>query len=192
MTNKNILIVGDSFASEKLGGDFGWAVLLSKQFNVTNVSSPGIGEYKILQKLKEQQLENYDKIIISHTSPYRVHTENNPLYPSTHEYRKSDILFADTESKRTVNKSAEALMEYFTKVFDPEYYKFVHTMCCQEIDRLTKHTDVIHITNFSWVDLYPFDNLINFYEYWLTHKGPYAHYDKVGSQHIYNQISKLL
>ena len=74
---KKILIVGDSFSSNSLAGEYGWTTLLANSYQVTNVSSPGIGQYKILKKIEKQNLSWFDQIIISHTSPNRVYCKEN-------------------------------------------------------------------------------------------------------------------
>ena len=179
-----ILIAGDSFSSPALAGDHGWPKILAEKYATTNVSQPGIGEYKILQNLKTQKLHTFDLVIVSHTSPYRVHTEINPLYPAGHVYHTSDILFADAESKHS------CMADYFRYVFDPEYYRFVHTACCREIDHLTNSIPTIHITHFDWADLYPFESLINFHSFWTANRGNEVHYNEHGNQHVLDILTK--
>lgn len=178
-----LLIVGDSFSSLQLSDKYGWPALLEKHFSITNLSSPGIGEYKIMRKLLGQDLKKYDGVIISHTSPNRIHCEINPLYPARHLYRNSDIIFADAESKQP-NSESIIFIEHFKKIFDFEYYKFIHTNCCREIDLYTKNIPVIHMTNFDWSGLYRFDRMINFYKYWLNNRGNYVHYTTEANQFI--------
>jgi hypothetical protein len=174
-----ILIAGDSFSSDQLAGENGWPRALAKKYSVTNVSQPGIGEYKILQNLKSQKLSNFDVVIVSHTSPNRVHCEINPLYPAGHLYSKSDIIFADAESKHN-----ESIIDYFKLIFDTEYYRFVHTSCCREIDQITNTIPVIHMTNFEWSGLYEFDSMLNFYSLWTENRGNEVHYNKNGNDII--------
>ena len=188
MPKKNLLIVGDSFSSESLSGLSGWPVLLQQDFNVTNLSKPGIGEYKILQQVKSVDLEKYDLLLLSHTSPNRVHTLTNPLYPPNHLYSNSDIIFTDAESKINQHPIARDIVGYYKYIFDLDYYKFIHNSCCQEIDQLTKNTKVLHITHFDWTDLYQFNSMINFYNFWLDNRGDVAHYTKQANQTIYNQL----
>jgi hypothetical protein len=188
MNKKNLLIVGDSFSSAELSGDSGWPVLLDQNFNITNFSSPGIGEYKILQKLKSAMLEQYELIIISHTSPNRLHSVANPLYPPGHLYRSSDIIFSDAESKIHQVHLAKDIVNYYKYIFDSDYYNFIHTCCCQEIDQITKNNKVLHITHFEWHGLYQFDKLINFHNFWLDNRGSIAHYTKEANQIIYKTL----
>ena len=179
----NILIAGDSFASLQLSGSNGWPKKLAEQYSVTNVAEPGIGEYKILQNLKNQNINTFDLVIVSHTSPNRIHCDTNPLYPADHIYSKSDIIFADAE-----NKKSQFLIDYFKFIFDPEYYQFVHTSCCQEIDRLTTSVPTIHMTNFEWTNLYNFKSMLNFHNLWLENRGTEVHYNEYGNQVILDTL----
>lgn len=189
---KRILIAGDSFSSVELAGDHGWATMLTKNYSVTNVSQPGIGEYKILKNLESQDLNKFDTIIVSHTSPNRIHCELNPLYPVGHIYHTSDLLFGDVESKVKNNQLAKSVYDYFVHVFDPKYYEFVHASCCEKIDKLTQPYHTIHMTNFDWNNLYKFPDLINFYSLWTSNKGPYAHYNIAGNQVIFDTLCNKL
>lgn len=191
---KQILIVGDSFASEHLSGCIGWPSLLAKEYTVTNMALPGIGEYKILSLLKSQKLDHFEFIIISHTSPYRVHTEINPLYAENHTYRASDLIFADVENKIDHDEVARSLFVYFQKVFDPTYYEWIHTKCCEEIHGLEQKTcaKFIHITHFEWKRLYQFPNLVNFYNLWTLNKGPFAHYNENGNHVVYQHLKSQM
>jgi hypothetical protein len=190
ITHKKLLICGDSFSSTQLSGNTGWPVLLRNMYDVTNISQPGVGEYKILQQLKSQNLQLYDLIIISHTSPYRVHCEENPLYDKDHLYRKSDIIFADAENKKT--PISLSVCDYFNLVFDLEYYRFVHSSCCAAIDQLTTQLPALHITHFEWDDLYQFPKLINFYKHWKKNTGQYCHYSVQGNEQVYNILQSQL
>lgn len=185
---KRILIAGDSFSSAELAGDLGWTKLLADRHLVVNISQPGIGEYKILKNLEQQNLSEFDWIIVSHTSPNRVHCQENLLYPADHVYRKSDLLFSDVENKKSTQDLAHSVYDYFRYVFDPAYYEFVHTACCEKIDQLTRAHQVIHITNFDWNGLYAFPNLLNFYELWCDNRGSYVHYNAHGNRVIFDTV----
>jgi hypothetical protein len=187
-----ILIAGDSFASAELAGEYGWVQQLAKIHPVTNISAPGIGEYKIYQRLNAVDLTQYDAIIVSHTSPNRVHCEENLLYPEGHIYRTSDLIFADVESKRKTNKFAESMFEYFGFVFDKDYYRFIHSSSCQAINQLTQYKKTIHITHFDWTDLYAFPSMMNFYQVWLSNQGTCNHYNRHGNEIIFRTVMEQI
>jgi hypothetical protein len=186
--NKRILIVGDSFSSDQLSDIYGWPVLLRQDFQVVNISSPGIGEYKILQKLQSLQLSDYDLILLSHTSPNRLHCNTNPLYPPDHLYSQSDIIFSDAESRSDKMPIAQSIVAYYKYIFDPTYYEFIHESCCKQIDQLTYNIPVLHITHFDWTNLYQFADMINFYNFWTKNRGNFSHYTKEANQIIYKQL----
>mgnify|MGYP003663995091 CR=1 FL=1 len=70
-----LLLTGDSFAANWNGDYLGWADMLDKDHTVTNLAQCGIGEYKILKQFDGVELEQFDAIIVSHTSPYRIHSQ---------------------------------------------------------------------------------------------------------------------
>jgi hypothetical protein len=183
-----MLIAGDSFAYPGMSANLGWPSLLAEKYNVTNISSPGIGEFKILQALKSQDLSQFDIVLVSHTSPYRVHCEKNPLYIDGHLYQHSDLLFADVEDKSKTDPLAKALCNYFYHVFDTAYYEYVHNSFCRDIEQLTQQNTTIHITHFEWQNLYLFKNLKNFYELWKDNRGNYSHYNKHASRIVLDWI----
>ena len=74
-----ILIAGDSFAADWTikNNKSGWVNYMT---DVDNLAQPGVGEYKIFKQLQSRDLSLYTHIIVSHTSPYRIHTFHNPLH----------------------------------------------------------------------------------------------------------------
>lgn len=191
-TRKKLLIAGDSFASDMISQGQGWPDILAQHHDVTNVARPGIGEYKILQSLLQQDFDQYDRIIVSHTSPNRVHTEINPMYPSGHVYHASDLIFSDVESKASSTGLARSMHDYFKYVFDPVFYQYVYDKCCQDIVDLDPHHKMIHITHFPWTSTVDVPGLINFYDVWLDNKGPYAHYNHRGTDLVSGTLRELL
>ena len=108
----NILIAGDSFAAEWPGED-GWVKLLAKKHNVTNVAQAGVSEYKILKQIKNASLDEYDAIIVSHTSPSRVHTPEHPLHKEG-LHKDCDLIWTDLEGRSNfLNPSLKAAQGYF-------------------------------------------------------------------------------
>ena len=63
-----ILIAGDSFAALYPGERQGWPNLLSEKYNIKNVAQAGISEYKILNQIKSENLNQYDLVIVSYKS----------------------------------------------------------------------------------------------------------------------------
>jgi hypothetical protein len=95
-----ILIIGDSFSSDwsKKYKDYpGWPNLLAQDFDMTNLSQPGCSEFRILKQLKSVDLNEYDFVIISHTSPSRIYTRQHPIHSGDPLHSESDLIFTDIE-----------------------------------------------------------------------------------------------
>ena len=100
----NILIVGDSFAADwtvKYKG-IGWPNMLSKRHNVTNLAQAGCSEYKIYKQLLSVNLDDFDYIIASHTSPYRIYVTEHPVHSMDKLHNDCDLIYTDLKehSKR--------------------------------------------------------------------------------------------
>lgn len=183
-----ILITGDSFSADwtkKYTGQ-GWPNLLAQQHNVVNLSQAGCGEYKIYQQLAGQDFSNYDCVIVSHTSPYRIHTMYHPVHNKDQLHHNSDFIYEDVKAH-----GLTGMTEYFEKYFDLDYAKFVHHAICNQIDQLTKSTTVLHIAHIDWSDLYPFE-LLNFQDIYKKHSGLLNHYSDHGNQIVAKEIEKRL
>ena len=188
----NLAIFGDSFGVEQRQPDnVGWSALLADRFSVSNFCQSGVGEYKILQQILEHPVDNFNCIVVSHTSPYRVHAAINPLHSESATHANCDIIFTDIESR--TDEFSVACQYYFKHVFDPKYYRDVHNLICQEIHRLTAGVKTLHITHFDYSDLYKFDNtLINFYNHWTDNRGSVNHYSSQGNHIVADQLIKQL
>ena len=98
---KKILVVGDSFAADwtkKYPEGHGWVNLLSAEYAVTNLAQAGVGEYKILQQIKSvPDIQMFDLVLISHTSPYRIHTRKHPVHHADPLHNHADLIMEDIE-----------------------------------------------------------------------------------------------
>ena len=66
-------------------------------YNVTNVSQAGVSEYKILKQVEDHLYSNdFDLVIVCHTSPYRVHTPEHPVHNSG-LHKDCDLIYSDVE-----------------------------------------------------------------------------------------------
>lgn len=183
-----LLIAGDSFAADwtkKYPGK-GWPNILESKHSVTNIAQAGCGEYKIYQQLKNQKLEKYDAIIVSHTSPFRIHTSYHPKHNNDILHHNSDFIYEDVKSH-----DIKSVVEYFEQYFDLDQAKFVHRLICQEIDQLTKELPVLHIAHITWDDLYPF-KMHNFDQTHKAHPGLLNHYSDQGNQIVAEELEKRL
>ena len=151
----NILICGDSFAAD-------WTVKSNKPgwvnfFNNKDIhAQAGVGEYKILKQLQRANLKLYTHIIISHTSPYRIHTIVNPLHTNDELHYACDFIYDDVRNR------LPDVEKFFTDYYDLEYSIYIHTKICRDIDKLTQNYNTIHISHVDWTGLYKFTNQIDF------------------------------
>ena len=189
-----LLICGDSFASDwasKYPGSRGWPNMLNEQFEVTNLAQAGCSEYKILLQLLSVDLTQFDKILVSHTSPYRLYVKHHPVHKDL-LHGNSDLIYADIKEHSKTNSQLLPIVDYFEKYMDIDYMEFVHNLICQEIDQLTKPFHVMHCTHFSWERLYKFSFMKNFKAINDMHLGLINHYDQTGNEIVYQSVLNSL
>jgi hypothetical protein len=184
-------LFGDSFGVQRTDHPYpGWVDLLANDHAITNYAECGVSEYKILKKLQSVDLDQFDQIVITHTSPTRVYVKHNPLHQDTEYHKNCDIIYADIENHRDEFSFAGQL--YFKHIFDLDYAADIHNLICKEIEEVCKNKKVLHITHFDYTRLYQFKNLHSFYRLFLKHRGEVNHYNEVGNKKIYLEILKLL
>ena len=191
-----ILICGDSFAADwtvKYPGQ-GWPNMLAEIHEVTNLAQAGCSEYKILKQLESVDVDVYDKIIISHTSPYRIFVEKHPVHSSDPLHKNCDLIYTDLKEHSSKNKELAPIIDYFEKYFDFEHAKFMHTLLCEKIENNLAHLNsrIIHITNLNWDELYKFKNMISFEHLFKTNRGLLNHFNETGNRQVLQQLLELL
>ena len=186
-----ILIAGDSFSSDwtkKYPDGLGWPNLLSKKFTVDNLSQAGCSEYRIYKQLTSVRLDNYDYIIVSHTSPYRIYTDYNPLRLNDKLHRHCDLIYSDSKNLAKSNQEYRAVSEYFEKFFSLEFADYVYRLIRQDISKVTEGYKVLHITHIK--TQVPVD--IDFSEEYLLHPGHINHYSDAGNKNVFNRIVQVI
>ncbi len=192
-----ILVCGDSFAADwslhKNG--LGWPNLLAKEHDVTNLAQAGCGQYKIYLQLKSiSNLNDFDAIIISHTSPNRLYTKNHPIHDQSSLHANSDLLYTDIKEHSKTDNSLRSLVDYFERYFDQDHANFVHTLICKEIEEvLINYTGkIIHMTGFDWTGLHQYPNMISFAKLATANKGYINHFDSAGNNSVFEYIMQRL
>jgi|TARA_R110000803_G_C11863449_1_gene307484 hypothetical protein len=193
-----ILICGDSFAADytvKYSGK-GWVNYIAEKNHVVNIAQAGCGEYKIYKQLYSQikNLKNYDRLIISHTSPYRIHVENHPFYAEDLLHKNCDFIYNDVADKKEQCAELACVAEYFENFYNLEYAKFTHSLICEKIETIvdTAGIQCLHIANTEWNDLYNFKNMLNFYNHFLNYRGIVNHYSDEGNRIIFQDVLERL
>lgn len=187
-----VLVAGDSFAAPWSSNCPypSWTDLLSKEFDVTNVAQAGVSEYKIFKQLASVQ--DFDTVIVSHTSYSRVHT-NNSLH-STELHKHCDLIYQDVVGKNdffdTKRKSARLWFEHH---YDDEYQKDIYCLLRSRINQLLADKNYISISHLEVAK--PFiieDQHIDFSEFWKSNRGLVNHYTEHGNTKVFEIIKERL
>jgi hypothetical protein len=193
-----VLIIGDSFSADwsvKYKDQAGWPNLLSKNFRVTNLSQAGCSEYKIYQQLISADLNNFDCIVVSHTSPNRVPVTVHPIHNNDVLHNNCDLIYADLKNYEETRPDVKGAIEFFEKFFDYDYANFVHLLIGQKInDVLTNFQELkkIHICHMNFEVQYKFYNMVNFEPLYAKHKGLINHYSEKGNKLVENTVTNLI
>lgn len=194
---KKILICGDSFSADwtvKYHGA-GWPNMLVHDFDVTNLSQAGCSEYKIYQQLMSTDIDQFDAILISHTSPNRIYVKEHPVHKNDLLHKDACLIYTDIKEHASDNPSLQPIVDFYENYFDLDYAKFTHTLICEKINAILKgyRGRVIHITNMPQDDLSIFDNIVCFIDLMSKkYKGLMNHYSDEANAIIYNKIKLLL
>ena len=197
-----ILIIGDSFAADwsvKYTDYPGWPELLAHEHDVTNLAQAGISEYRILQQLESvADLAQFDLVIVSHTSPYRVHTRRHPVHHRDPLHLSADLILSDIEYhagriQNWLNPGLKSALGFFHYHFDEKYYETVYTMFRERINQRLAGKQVIVINNLP-------DNLkfatepvvLDFSADWKENRGLINHFSEVGNRLIHKQINNII
>lgn len=193
--NKNVLICGDSFAadwSSSYPNRPGWPNLLSKEFIITNLAQAGCSEYRIWQQIKSAQLNKFDYIIVSHTSPYRLFVKKHPVHANNTLHCNSDLIYNDIKNHAKSNHQLDSIVNYFENYVDLDYLIDIHYLICQEIDQLTAAYPVLHLTNMNWHKFYQFTPTITFEKFYSADPDAINHYSDRDNYIIYEQLRDYL
>jgi hypothetical protein len=193
MVVKNILIAGDSFAAEWPGEYLGWPKMLQEYYNVTNLAQAGVSEYKILKQLKSVDLSKFDSIIVSHTSPSRVHTPQHPLHKEG-LHKDCDLIYTDIADRSSLfNSSLRAAQGWFRYHYDDEYQIDMYNLIRKEIRSLLGSYSYISITHTDISTEYAIEhNNINFSNLWKQERGSVNHYTLKGNKEIFNELVDII
>ena len=187
LNKKKLLIAGDSFSADwsvKYSDNLGW-VNLFHNFEVKNISQAGASEYKIYKQILYEDLSLYDKIIICHTSPFRIYAKQHPIHAHDILHKNCDLIYNDLLSHKDNVKSKIAL-DFFETYFDQEYAEFTHNLITEKIIEMSPFAH--HITFFESSN----KKLISFYKLYVKHKGLINHLSKLGNEIVYKEINLLL
>jgi len=187
-----ILIAGDSFSTVWPDTSGSWVDLLSNDFIIDNLSQAGIGEYKILKQIKSTDTSKYNAVIVSHTSPSRIHTRNNPLHKNG-LHKDCDLIYTDLEKRFDwFNENLRISKKFFEYHYDDEYQIDIYNLIREEIKKTikTRYISISHVGIASSLSIEK--DHIDFSNLWLKNRGNINHYNRDGNQIIYKTIKEAL
>lgn len=185
MQNNKLLIVGDSFSANH--GPLSWTAQL-QNFAVTNLSSNGSSEYRILKKLLSCRVQQYSHVVVVHTSPYRIYVDKNPIHHGRSGYQDCDLIYQDVKNCAS-HPFAENIAWFFENVFDLEQANLVHQLMIEKIIDVCDHAKSLHLTFFETACQ---PELVNLNDIWVNHPGDINHLDTLGNQKVAQVITNLL
>lgn len=183
-----ILIAGDSFAAKWPDADNGWVDLLAKKYPVLNIAQAGVSEYKILKQIESVNISDFSLVIVSHTSPSRVHTPSHPLHKQGF-HKDCDLLANDIIDRCSIfNPSLQAAQGWFKHHYDDQYQLDIYHLLRQRIMNLitipyisVTHVDIATEMTIEYCNL-------DFSDLWKTHRGSINHYTEEGNKIVFNRI----
>ncbi len=186
-----ILIAGDSFAAEWPTSEKGWVDLLAENHRVTNVAQAGCSEYRILKQIQSQDLNTFDLVIVSHTSPSRVYTREHPLHKDGF-HKNCDLIANDIERVSFFNDSLKSAQGWFKHHYDDEYQQDIYNLIRKEINNII-NIPYISMSHISFLkDKYIESTHLDFSDLWATERGNVNHYTEAGNISIYNKIKRAI
>jgi len=184
MVKPKLLIVGDSFSANTT--KLSWVAQLD--YEVTNLSSAGSSEYRILKNLQTQNLLNFDKIIIVHTSPNRIYVPFNPLHQHTDTHKNCDLIYQDVKAFADTQVFAKNVTWWFENIFDLSSAIDMHQLIIDKLFSITNNTNCLHLTFFNLQ--HPL--IYNLYHIWEKYPGDINHLTEQGNSKVKLFIEEYL
>jgi hypothetical protein len=191
---QKILICGDSFAADwsvKYQSQEGWPNLLKKNYNTTNVAQAGCSQYKIWLQISNANIDQFDKMIIWHTSPYRIPVDHHPLHFSDSLHAHCDLIYQDV--KESTCPELQCVVDFYENFFNIEHAKFIHTLTTNHIlEYLGKkfHKPILHLHNTD--SDYKNYNFCSVEKETKKHKGFINHLSVQGNINVFNKVKNWI
>ncbi len=198
----NVLIVGDSFAADwtvKYTDKKGWPNLLAENFLVENVAQAGVSEYKIYKQIMAiSNIDAYDFVIVSHTSPYRAVTRKHPIHSTDILHQHADLMtndinFHHSKIKNFANSALNAAHGYLRYHYDIDYHVTTYNLFKEEINKRLPKNKTISVNIFpDNNDSYIGHTFLDFSKLQKTCSGLINHLSHKGNDIVFQKIKTYI
>ena len=191
--------MGDSWAadwSSQYNQYAGWPNILAERHDVHNIAQAGVSQYSINQQLYDVDTSDYDRIIVSITSPYRLYTARHPVHTEG-LHANSDLIYTDLEyhlSEQPDNKQIQSAIGFYKHHFDTEHAEYIHELLVQDLLSQLDYNNTVVTSNIAHnseaVDTqFCYADGHSIYQ---SYPGKINHMNEEGNQLFANSIETLL
>lgn len=182
-----ILIAGDSFAA-KWPNCNGWVDMIAEEYNTTIIAQAGVGEYKILKQLESVNTDEYDCVIVSHTSPSRIYVKDHPLHKEGF-HKNCDLLFNDIDRFSFPGSKLDTAKKWFINYYDDAYQFDIYKLLRNKINSMIRvpYISMSHIEILK--DMVIENTHLDFSGLWEDNRGMCNHYNELGNRFIFNKLT---
>ena len=185
MTQPQLLIVGDSFSAVK-DNTSSWTCQLD-EYQVDNRSLAGCSEYRILQQIKNADLDQYDLMIVVHTSPNRIYVDQNPLHLNSNTHHACDLIYQDVLAQPT-SEFRDHVVWWFENIFDLDHAQDLHNLLIDHMVNLTQGIPTLHVSFFELEH----SAIHSLHHLWEKYPGDINHLSTQGNQKVAELIRSKL
>jgi len=196
---KDILITGDSYSCDwtvkYTNQGLGWPNLLAQDYTVTNVAMAGSSIVRTLWQLQSENINDYDAVIVTHTSPNRIYVAEHPIHKDDLLHKNADLIHTDIKHQSQTKPELQCIVDYFEKYYDLDYSRFVYNLIEEKIDGLFNNYTgkVIHMTNLLRDNCYQFTDMLDCSDLiGKRYHGLINHYNNKANTIVYNRVKSLL
>lgn len=191
-----VLILGDSWAadwSSKFNEYPGWPNILSKTFDITNIAQAGVSQFRIVKQLNSVNADDFDRIVISITSPFRIYTPQHPVH-KTGLHIHSDLILNDLKHQAKEfpdNAPLRSAIDFFEYHFDTDHANFVNQLIVDHLlQRLDKDKTIVTGCIAHNADFVKSHKYVDGFEVWKKHKAVNANHMTRKGNEIFAKIMK--
>lgn len=194
-----VLIAGDSFSADWRvkypAHEPGWPNMLAERHQCKNVAMAGSSIARTLWQLEAERLEDYDAVVVAHTSPYRIYVDRHPVHHSDPLHRNADLIHTDIKHHAETRPELRCIVDYYERYHDLHHARFVYNLIEEKICQLldTHSSRVVHMTNLPREGLYRLPALLDCSDLQgPEHHGLMNHYNLATNRQVYERVLQRL